>query len=91
MQRPKDGNASVVLCQSNPVSSRHDPGVIHRGHAVLVTVGGSNQKWHKGGPFKLGANFGNHALLYQKLAGFHHLLAIEPDIEMAANAVDVRL
>src|SRR6266404_6570944 len=29
------------------------------------------------------------AILYQKLAASHHLLAVEPDIEIAADAVDV--
>src|SRR6266404_8248839 len=29
------------------------------------------------------------AILYQKFTASHHLLAVEPDIEIAANAVDV--
>src|SRR6266699_1220540 len=28
--------------------------------------------------------------LYQKSAAFHHLFAVEPDVEVAANAIDVR-
>src|SRR5438552_14116968 len=31
------------------------------------------------------------AALYQKLPALHHLLAVEPDVEIAAYAVDVRL
>src|SRR5437660_8775515 len=31
------------------------------------------------------------AILYQKFTSSHHLLAVEPDIEIAANAVDVGL
>jgi hypothetical protein len=30
------------------------------------------------------------ALLYQKLPFSHYLLAVEPDVEIAADAVDVR-
>src|SRR5260370_35234451 len=48
---------------------------------------GERDEWHAP---QLLPNLVDHApVLYQKLAPLHHLLAIKPDVEIAANAVDM--
>ena len=60
-------------------------------HRILVPIGRPDRERDE---FPLLTSFtevSNHlGKLHQKLPSLHHLLVVEPDVEIAAHAVDVR-
>ena len=92
MQRPENVSRTVVSDDHNAIATRRDEGVIHGRHCVFMPVRCSNYKGYKWHLFKPLSNVSNHFdELYQKFSALHHLFAIEPDVEVASDAIDMRL
>ena len=91
MERPENGHSAFVVGNDHSVAAQRDVGVIDLGHRILASIGRPNCERNKGHARELFTHLIDHpATLYQKFAPAHHLLAVEPDIEVASDAVDVR-
>ena len=84
------GSGSFVSDYNHPVTARRDKHMIHRRDRVFVPIRSPNGKRSERHSFHSFANIRNHNRLYQKLPLLHYLLAVEPDVEIATYAVDVR-
>src|ERR1051325_1257967 len=74
-------------CLTNPEIRRPLLGFIYAAHQPGVLPG---RKVGVESGAKIRIHVTTTAALYQKLSFAHHLLAIEPDIEIATHTVDVR-
>jgi hypothetical protein len=72
------------------MTPRRNLRVIDSGNGIFVSIRRADDKRHKRHASKPSANAVDHATLYQKLPGPHHQLVIEPNVEIAADAIDVR-
>jgi hypothetical protein len=90
MDRTKNSSRIIVVVYNDSVTGRRDVGVIGRRHGIFVT-GCSYREWDERNAVQSLSDFVHHdSGLYQKLARSHYLLAVEPDVEIATDAVDVR-
>ena len=91
MDRTKNSSRIIVIVYNDSVTARRDVGVIGRRHGIFVTVGCSCREWDERNAVQSLSDFVYHdSRLYQKLTRPHYLLAVEPDVEIATDAVDVR-
>ena len=56
-----------------------------------MTIRSPDYKWDERCALESFTNVNNHRgeKLYQKLAALHYLLVVEPDVEIATDAIDV--
>jgi hypothetical protein len=90
MDRTKNSSRTLVVVYNDAVTARRDVGVIWRRHGIFV-IACSYREWDERNAVQSLSEFVYHdSRLYQKLARPHYLLAVEPDIEITTDAVDVR-
>lgn len=55
-----------------------------------MTIRCLDSEWDERNAVQTFSDLLDHGVLYQKLPALHDLLAVEPDVEIAADAVDMR-
>src|SRR2546427_5057095 len=77
---------SNVECRRNDETRITKNARLSLGHSSVIRH--SSFRLPRGSPAKAGVS--SFPASHQELAGLHYLFAVEPDVEVAANAVDVR-
>jgi hypothetical protein len=90
VRRPEN-YGSVLSKDDDTITAWRNVGVVWRRHGILAPIRSADGKRHERSCHKVLADISNHtSILQQKFTALHHLLVVEPDVEVAANAVDVR-
>jgi len=91
VKRSENSGGTIVSDYDNTVAAWGDKGVISCRNGIFSAVRSANDKRYERSCYEAFTDINNHtAKLYQKLPFPHHLLAVEPDVEIPANAVDMR-
>ena len=90
MKRAQERGGTIVSDNDYAVAARCDKGVISVGTEYSWPSEVRMRNGTKGTRCKAFANISNHRRIISKTSLPHHLLAVEPDVEIAADAVDVR-
>ena len=93
MKRAKNRRSALVVYNDDTIAARGNESVIDSRHGILVTIGCSDRERNERHAVQSFTDLVNHDddVLYQKLAALHDLFAVEPDVEITADAVDMRL
>jgi len=90
MERAENGRSAFAIHNDDAIAARRNESVINSRHRILMTVRCTNREWNERHAPQSFTDLVDHGALYQKSAPAHYLVAVEPDIEIAAYAVDVR-
>ena len=92
VKRAEDGCGPFVVDDYKTIAAWRDEGAVVRRNRIFVTARCSHHKWDKWNPLQPFSNLVNHdKRLDQKLSLSHYLLAVKPDIKIAADTIDMRL
>jgi len=93
VKRAKNRGSALVVYNDDTIAARGNESVIDGRHGIPVTIACPDRERNERYAVQSFTDLVNHDddVLYQKLAALHDLLAIEPDIEITADTVDVCL